>query len=216
MAPKKNHNNKKKQKKRFGVKRQSSDNLPIVPQPESPLLRLPGELREQIYDFLFVSTRVTFGERSTGRIGRKTLKPAPHSLALLRVCRQIYKEGKSFWLGRVLFNFENVESLLDKLSQLSLTTLSQIRHIHTRGHTLMLTPPDSDDDVYYRLVWALKLLPSLQLEALTVLGQSDGLMDYDTLGGLIEHGDGWRELRYITRDSTMLGFKKHDMFMASP
>jgi hypothetical protein len=97
MAPKKNHNNKKKQKKkRSGVKRQASDNSPIVPQPDSPLLQLPGELREQIYDFLFVSTRVTFGERSTGRIGRKTLKPASHSLALLRVCRQIYKEGKSF------------------------------------------------------------------------------------------------------------------------
>lgn len=216
MAPKKNHKNKKKQKKRVGVKMQASDNSPIVPQPDSPLLRLPGELREQIYDFLFVSTRVTFGERSTGRIGRKTLKPAPHSLALLRVCRQIYKEGKSFWLGRVLFNFENVESLLDKLSQLSLATLSQIRHIRTRGHPLMLTPPDSDDDVYYRLVWALKLLPGLQLETLTVLGQSDGLMNYDTLGGLIERGDGWRELRYITRDSTMLGFKKHDMFMANP
>ena len=80
----------------------------------------------------------------------------------------------------------------------------------------MLSPPDADDDVYYRLVWALKLLPGLQLDTLTVLGQADGLLDYDTLGGLIEHGDGWRELRYITRDSTMLGFEKHSIFMANP
>ncbi len=135
-------------------------------------------------------------------------------LALLRVCRQIYKEGKSFWLGRVLFNFEDVESLLDKLSQLLVATLSQIRHVCTRGHTLMLSPPDSDDDVFYRLVWALKLLPGLQLETLTVLGQSQGLMNYDTLEGLIKHGDGWKELHYITRDSTMLGFKRRDMFTA--
>jgi hypothetical protein len=213
MPPKKNNNNNKK-KKRSG--KGKTDNSPIVPQPESPLLRLPGELREQIYDFLFVSTRVTFGERSTGRIGRRTLKPAPHSLALLRVCRQIYKECKYFWLSRVLFNFESVESLLDKLSPLPLATLSQIRHVRTRGDTLMLSPPDADDDVYYRLVWALKLLPGLQLDTLTVLGQTQGPLDYETLEGLIEHGDGWRELRYITSDSTMLGFEKHSMFMANP
>jgi hypothetical protein len=132
------------------------------------------------------------------------------------VCRQIYEEGKALWISRVLFNFENVESLLDKLSALPHATLSQIRHVRTRGQSLMLSPPDDDDDVYYRLAWALKLLPGLQLDTLTVLGQSQGLLDYDTLEGLIEHGDGWRELRYITPDSTMLGFKKVELYMADP
>jgi hypothetical protein len=48
MAPKENRNNKKKHKRAFGVKGQATDNSPIVPQPDSPLLRLPGELQAQI------------------------------------------------------------------------------------------------------------------------------------------------------------------------
>jgi hypothetical protein len=39
------------------------------------------------YDHLFGSTPVTFGKRSTGRIGRRNLKPAAQSPALLRTPR---------------------------------------------------------------------------------------------------------------------------------
>jgi hypothetical protein len=80
----------------------------------------------------------------------------------------------------------------------------------------MLQPVGDDDDVYYRLVWALKLLPALRLDELTVLGPCHGEIAYDTLGGLIKHGNGWRELRFITPDSSMLSFAKVDMFMAEP
>jgi hypothetical protein len=37
----------------------------------------------KIYDHLFDSTRVMFGKRSTGRIGRRNLKPAAQAPALL-------------------------------------------------------------------------------------------------------------------------------------
>lgn len=206
---------KKKKKSKPSNKKPGRDGGTIHAQADSRLLQLPQELRDKVYDFLFLSTRVTFGKRSTGRISSKTMKPAANSLALLRVCRRIFEETKPLWLGRILFNFESSESLLDKLSLLPLNTLSQIRYVRVRGETLMLSY-DYDQDVYHRLVWTLKLLPGLRLDTLTVLGLSDGIMDYDTLGGLIRHGNCWKELRYITRDSTMLGFKREQSYRRKP
>jgi hypothetical protein len=80
----------------------------------------------------------------------------------------------------------------------------------------MLQPIGDDDDVFYRLVWALKLLLGLQLDKLTVLELSSGEIAYDTLEGLIKYGTGWRELHFITPNSTMLGFGRRNMFMADP
>ncbi|KAF8860072.1 hypothetical protein BDZ45DRAFT_741676 [Acephala macrosclerotiorum] len=56
----------------------------------------------------------------------------------------------------------------------------------------------------------LKLLPGLRLDTLTVLGSkfpgvSQGMIDYDALRDLVHYGNGWKELQYITKDSTMLG-----------
>ncbi|KAL2011624.1 hypothetical protein VTN00DRAFT_4342 [Thermoascus crustaceus] len=137
-------------------------------QKDSMLLQLPGELRNQIYMCLFTSTRLSFGERSISRIERKTFKPAPNSLFF------------------VLFSFENPEDMLDKLSALPPATLSQICHVRVGGRPLMLTPIGDEDDVYYRLAWALK------------------------------YGNGWRELHFITPNSKFLGFAKVDMLMADP
>jgi hypothetical protein len=67
--------------------------------------------------YLF-STRVSFGQRGIERIGSINLKPAPRALAVLCLCRRIHEEAKSFWLSRILFDFEDVKSLLDKLSAL--------------------------------------------------------------------------------------------------
>jgi hypothetical protein len=119
-------------------------------------------------------------------------------------------------VGLVTFNFEAVEALLDKLSPLAADTLSRIRYIRTRGDTLMLQPVGDDDDVYYRLAQSLKLLPSLHLEVLTVLGPGDGLIAYDTLNGLIEGGNGWRELHFITPNSSMLGFAEEHGYLRKP
>ena len=77
----------------------------------------------------------------------------------------------------------------------------------------MLQPIGGYDDVFYTLAWALKLLPGMSLDNLTVLGSSGGAIAYDTLGGLIKHGNGWREFHFITANSEMLGFAKIDVFM---
>lgn len=159
-----------------------------------------------MYDFLFLSTRITFGTRFNDGIP-KYMMPAAHSLALLSACRQIFNETKTLWLQRLLFNFESVESLFDKLSSLPSTILSQIRHLRIRQDSWIL----SFDDVEhcYTLVWILKLLPGLRLDTLTVLGpleSFDGITNCVALEGLIRYGNGWKELHYLTPDSAMLGF----------
>ena len=185
------------------------------PQTASPLCQIPRELRDQILICLLTSTRISFGKGRTSRMKSKHTRPAPRALAILRTCRLIHEETKFLWLPHVSFHFERPEDLLDKLSPLHPTTLSQIRYLCTGGATLMLQPiGDDDDDVYYRLAYTLKLLPGLSLNTLTVLGPSQGPIAYDTLDGLIEYGNGWRELHFITPNSSMLSFKKIDIFMA--
>ena len=129
----------------------------FIPQPNCRLLQLPRELRDKVYNFLFLSTRITFGKRIAGRydykfnfmstrtVGERTagrnkyIKPAAHSLALLRVCRQIFDETKSLWLERVLFNFESIEGIFDKLLYLPSATLSRIRYLRTREDSWILS-----------------------------------------------------------------------------
>jgi hypothetical protein len=159
-----------------------------------------------VYDVLFLSTRVTFGTRFNDGIP-KYIMPAAHSLALLRVCRQIFDETKTLWVQRLLFNFESVESLFEKLSSLPSATLSQIRYLRTRQDSWIL----SFDDVkyYHGLASILKLLPGLRLDTLTVLApleSFDGYANYVALEDLIKYGNGWKELHYASPDSAMLGF----------
>jgi len=133
---------------------------------------------------------------------------AIHSLALLRACRQIYEETKSLWLGRILFDFNHVITLLDKLSSLPAFTLSRIRFIRVSADPLVLRVEGQNHHPFYRLVWVLKLLPHLRLDTLTVLGTYHGPLNYITLGTFVQHGSCWKELRFVTRDSSMLGFSR--------
>jgi hypothetical protein len=133
---------------------------------------------------------------------------ATHSLALLRACRQIYEETKSLWLGRILFDFNHVITLLDKLSSLPAFTLSRVRFIRVSADPLVLRVEGQNHHPFYRLVWVLKLLPHLRLDTLTVLGTYHGPLNYITLGTFVQHGSCWKELRFATRDSSMLGFSR--------
>jgi hypothetical protein len=55
--------------------------------------------------------------------------PRVNSLALLSTNYQIYDEAEDVWAKRVLFNFENGVSMMDKLSALHPATLSKIRDV---------------------------------------------------------------------------------------
>ncbi|KAH6885185.1 hypothetical protein B0T10DRAFT_492155 [Thelonectria olida] len=97
-------------------------------------------------------------------------------------------------------------AMLDKLTALCPGTLAQLRHLRVLGETLMLSYPE--DAVYHRLVSSLRLLTGLCLDTLTVLGMRLPILSYETSDGLIGDSFGWKELRYISHTSEMLGFSK--------
>ncbi|KAK7755205.1 hypothetical protein SLS62_002710 [Diatrype stigma] len=170
--------------------------------------RLPPEVRDLVYSYYFHSTRLSHGAIPFSWGRRILVKTAPNSLALLRTCRRTRAEVGDIWLGQVLFNFEDCRTMLDKLTALPEDTLSKIRHLRVRGDALLPSWPGHDYNLhYYRLASAFKLLPGLQLDTLTVLrGCCSDAVSYDTLSALIAEGDGWKELRYISHNSTLLGF----------
>ncbi|EUC33693.1 hypothetical protein COCCADRAFT_26052 [Bipolaris zeicola 26-R-13] len=187
----------------------STPATPIVDSPgtndSSRLLQLPRELRDEIWELVFNSTRLTFGLQYTPRYGERYLKPAPHSLALLRVCRQINAETRDIWMQRVLFNFEDPQTMLNRLSDLPESTVSRIRHVRLIGSPMMRYLKGFDD-LMYRHESIFQLLPTLRLDCLTIFAVAAAAPEYDAITNLVNRGNGWKELRYITRSSRMLGF----------
>ena len=176
-------------------------------QVHSKFMQLPQEIRDEIYANVFCSTRLAFGERALGRINSRRVVSSARgtALALLRTCRRTQDEIGVSWLPKVLFHFEDPESLLNKLAIIPITTRKQIRHVRVSGNPLMISW--DDDDVYYRTAQALKLLPGLELDTLTILGNRDDSVNYDTLNMLVRYSDGWKELHYLSHTSEFLGYK---------
>ncbi|KAJ7741011.1 hypothetical protein B0H16DRAFT_1565686 [Mycena metata] len=125
-------------------------------------------------------------------------------LALLRTCRSVRAEIRNTWLQQVLFVFEDPNSMLDKLANIPTTTLALIRYARISGETVMLS--FREDSIYYRTSQALKLLPGLALDRLTVLGPRDHEVSYQTLSMLVRHGAGWKELYYLSHNSAFLAY----------
>lgn len=101
--------------------------------------------------------------------------------------------------------------MLDKLANLPMNTRAAIRYSRVVGDPLMLYYDGDDveesDGIYYRTAQVLKLLPGLQLKLLTILGGKDEEVSYHTLDQLVYHGNGFKELHFISHDSTFLGYK---------
>jgi hypothetical protein len=173
----------------------------VDPQTGSLLFqRLPQELRDHIFRLFFSNTRFMF-DSSWWR----TVRPAPNGLALLLVCRRARLEIGKSWLHYVLFCYGCPGDMLNKLTGLSIDTLSQIRHIRVTGTHVRLPGPGYSE-TFYPLVSTLKILPGLQLDQLTVLDGMPERFSYDVLNRLIVEGNGWKTLRYICEGSRMLGF----------
>ena len=68
---------------------------------QSPLFRLPCELRVEIYIVLFRATKLTVRNYDAG-----TADLAGLGLAILQTCRCIYEEASLFWPENVLFDFQ--------------------------------------------------------------------------------------------------------------
>ncbi|RYP47261.1 hypothetical protein DL768_006645 [Monosporascus sp. mg162] len=94
--------------------------------------------------------------------------------------------------------------MLDKLTAIPTDTLSKIRYLRVRGDKLTLMWPDHEYGSPLASVF--KLLPGLKLNTLTVLRGHVDLTSYDNLSQLVADGDGWKELRYISHSSSLLGY----------
>jgi hypothetical protein len=90
-------------------------------------------------------------------------------------------------------------------------TLSQIRHVRVMEYYMSLPGIEHGRQLVYKFFnidWALKLLPGLCLDTLTVIATSFGSSAYWAFDGSIRHGNGWRELRVITSTCDLLGFAR--------
>ncbi|KAI0548471.1 hypothetical protein F4679DRAFT_585461 [Xylaria curta] len=94
--------------------------------------------------------------------------------------------------------------MLTKLVPLPMVTLSKIRHMRIIAENLRFRLGFGRSR-WYHTVHFLKLLPGLRLDTLTVIGTYDGKRNYHILNMFIRHGQGWKELRYIS-PSQLLGF----------
>ena len=180
-------------------------------QVHSRFMQLPQEIRDEIYANVFCSTRFAFGRYTLSHIeGRgvvTSLSTCGTPLALLRTCRRVRFEVGISWLHQVLFHFDDPRALLDKLAGIPITVRQQIRHVRVSGGSLMLSVECGDDEVYYRTAHVLKLLPGLELDTLTVLGDRTSLVSYETLNMLVRYSDGWKKLHYLSPTSEFLGYK---------
>ncbi|KAK3694512.1 hypothetical protein B0T22DRAFT_477256 [Podospora appendiculata] len=197
-----------------------------LPQQQSQFYRLPVEIRVEVYEKVFALTEFSFGSTagschwdSTGCTRSQEARPRSNRLALLRVCKAMARDIKKNipnWPDRrgVLFDFEDTKVMLEKLATIPTATLRSIRHVRFRATPLPLViypGLQATAPVEFRCTvdpaGALKQLHGLSLDRLTVV-ESPGLpqAQYDMVNRLVAEGNGWRELRFISNTSEMLGY----------
>ena len=96
------------------------------PQQDSPLFRLPGELRNEIYTLAFQDTH--HRPRPSTRRRKKVPKQAP--VVLLLSCKRVYQEAKSIYYSTTTLTVEAHPSATQWLTALPLETLTQLRAVH--------------------------------------------------------------------------------------
>ena len=96
--------------------------------------------------------------------------------------------------------------MLQKLRPLDPSTLAKVRRIRITGRAPMPSLESNHQNPYHGWTPVLKKLPGLCLDTLTVLGDHipSGRGDLADLDQLIRQGDGWKELYYLSHNSTVL------------
>ena len=99
---------------------------------QTALLRLPGEIRNRIWEFAIGSQIYFVGDYryESGEDIRVTRhKNGLSSVALLRVCRQIYSEAALLPYQLGVFGFENIETFdwVRKLPKAGMANLTEVR-----------------------------------------------------------------------------------------
>ena len=113
------------------------------------------------------------------------------------------------WIRQSCFSFKDPESLLDRLAGIPIDVRGQIRHMRLTDDLLVVVKSEGDVDEHqliYRTAQVLKLLPGLKLDTLTVYGMISPEDSFATLDMLVHYSDGWKELRFISSTTAILGF----------
>lgn len=183
----------------------------------SAFLRLPREIRNEIYISLF--SGLIFDRNNPHNCWYvKDQKRGLHpQLALLHVCRQVYAEASPLVLRHVRVCCMDAKDMLHFLVALDPEQIRQLKYLNVcySIFCIRLPPveaedpdPDSEQDNGIRgfhVGALLGLFPSLQLDMLELEdGMSEGLERYEACHGadLIEsllHADGFREVRASVR-----------------
>ncbi|KAH9989492.1 hypothetical protein F4779DRAFT_264720 [Xylariaceae sp. FL0662B] len=189
--------NKEQRQKEFNP---SVNNMTQVdPQQSSPLFRLPQELRDEIYEYLFTSTTIEYERNLMKDPGTRKLLGS-NSLEVTRACRRAKQDVGHTWLRLVLFKFDSPKAMLDVLAMLPFEICSKIRRVSVDDTPLWVGRKDGGGITSYSLHQALKLLPGLRLDYFVVscsfkpFPNPSHLKD---LEDLIKHSNGWKELYYV-------------------
>lgn len=181
-------------------------------QEQSVLFRIPQEMRDSIYSHLLIDTRIWLGRDwvRAENVERVRIVTDPNALSLLRTCRRVKVEVGHSWIGKVLFTFQSPERMMEKLTTIPRSKLSQIRHLRINGETAFLWwngREENEARVYYWLPAFMKFLPGLRLDTLTIMDGSGDLITYEGIDALVKYGEGWKQLRCISHSSKILGVK---------
>ncbi|KAB5576383.1 hypothetical protein GE09DRAFT_1266147 [Coniochaeta sp. 2T2.1] len=119
--------------------KQPTSNATTWVQGQSPLLRLPQELKDIIYDHVFSTTELSFDGRPYTNAHFMSIRTTavghqPHynasSLALLRTCRRLRHEIGDTWISKVRFSFFSLWNFERVLARVPAPKLSEIRLVH--------------------------------------------------------------------------------------
>jgi len=163
-----------------------------MPQKNTPrsLSTIPAEIRQMIFQQLFVSTTIYIGfddsddeSSSTGANGENSKDhsgsldeqvsaegSAPANTSILRTCRLISIEAKPIMASDILLYISSTKAMIDYLSQMSPEIIQNIRYITLlRCFPLPLyTQPHESPWAYFDVSQAFCMFPALQLDLLRV------------------------------------------------
>ncbi|KAF2640944.1 hypothetical protein P280DRAFT_549718 [Massarina eburnea CBS 473.64] len=170
------------------------------------LLRLPRELRDEIYSSLFNSTHLSYRRRDTSKAAIKASVYITHTtntLALLRTCRQINAETRDTWIKRVTFVFDDQHAAIQKLASLPTTTVSQIRKVLMFDNGISWHLYDTNQGTWPNtllLSMFISFIPGIHLDTLTIFDDRSRQPTMNLLQSWSTLSSGWRTLRFIRPD----------------
>ena len=125
-------------------------------------LSLPGEVRNQIYSYLFDDQvlKLDYKPKTKQENGKPRLRTLRFGLDLLLTCRFIEQELDGFIFDRCTFSFHSDQALWKFVGMVSDTNLARIRKLHLDMVLFDVRDMFKWDEVFNRVV--LKKLSGLQ------------------------------------------------------